>query len=266
MSGHPVLRMEQVSKTFITRYGIWGKRRFEAVKCVELSIAKGEVVGLIGESGSGKTTLSRMAMGLIVPTGGKIELDGRALPGYTRLERAAHVQMVYQDPASSLNPRRTIRSMLEEPLIVHGVRSSQDRSRRVSEILDLVGLEERHGASRPTQMSGGQRQRVAIARALILRPHLVICDEPTSALDVSIQAQILNLLLELRDRLGLSYLFVSHNLAVVQHVATRVAVMQAGQIVETGDADSVFSRPAHQYTQMLLASVLRPNGAKVLSP
>ncbi|MBK9608624.1 MAG: ABC transporter ATP-binding protein [Betaproteobacteria bacterium] len=251
---HPVIQAQSVSRVFSRRRGIFSWQHTVGVAGVSLELGQGEIVGLVGESGSGKTTLSRMLMGLDKPTAGEILLLGRPLAQFSRLERARHIQMVYQDPYSSLNPARTVGTVLDHALVVHGISDAQDRRRRVAQALELVGLLPRHAANLPSQLSGGQRQRVVIARALILQPKVVICDEPTSALDVSIQAQILNLLLELRARLGLSYLFVSHNLAVVEHMATRVAVMYAGRVVEMNEAEELFRRPRHPYTRLLANS------------
>jgi peptide/nickel transport system ATP-binding protein len=243
---------------FARRRGLIGWRHTIGVADVSLELGQGEILGLVGESGSGKTTLSRMLLGLDEPSAGEVLLLGQPLKRFSRLERARHIQMIYQDPYSSLNPARTVGSVLDHVLAVHAVSDARERVRRVAQALELVGLQPRHASSLPSQLSGGQRQRVVIARALILQPKIVICDEPTSALDVSIQAQILNLLLELRAQLGLSYLFVSHNLAVVEHMATRVAVMYAGRIVEMNEAEELFRRPRHPYTRLLTSSVTIP--------
>jgi len=262
----PVIQAQRVSRVFSRRRGLFGWQHTVGVAGVSLELGQGEIVGLVGESGSGKTTLSRMLLGLEEPSSGEVLLLGRPLQQFSRLERARHVQMVYQDPYSSLNPARTVGAVLEHALVVHGVSAARERARRVAQSLELVGLQPRHAASLPSQLSGGQRQRVVIARALILRPRVVICDEPTSALDVSIQAQILNLLLELRTQLGLSYLFVSHNLAVVEHMATRVAVMYAGRVVEMNEAEALFRRPRHPYTRLLTSSVTVPKAKRQSRP
>ncbi|MCC7081772.1 MAG: ATP-binding cassette domain-containing protein [Burkholderiales bacterium] len=233
-------------------------RTLKAVNRVSLSVAKGEILGLVGESGCGKSTLAKMLLGLLEPTAGEILFAGQPLYSIPRLERARRVQPIFQDPYSSLNPRQTIAAIVSLPLRVHGVGSPTEQKKRVAEILDLVGLARRYADNYPNQLSGGQRQRVAIARALVMRPELVICDEPTSALDVSVQSQILNLLLELRKELGVTYILISHNLAVVEHLATRVAVMYLGRIVEEKDTESLFRHPEHPYTQVLLESVLTP--------
>jgi peptide/nickel transport system ATP-binding protein len=197
-------------------------------------------------------------LGLIKPSAGRVLLAGEPVADLKRRALARRIQFVFQDPYSSLNPRRSIGSILAQPLRVHGIGDRRERAKRVGEMLDVVGLPGRMLHAYPGQLSGGQRQRVVIARALILRPEILVCDEPTSALDVSVQSQILNLLLDLRSEFGLSYVIVSHNLAVVEHMATRVAVMYLGRIVETSDAASLFRAPRHPYTRALLRSVMTP--------
>jgi peptide/nickel transport system ATP-binding protein len=254
----PMLEARNVSCVFRVSTGVFKpKRRLQAVEGVSLTIRPGEVVGLVGESGCGKTTLARMLLGLLPPTDGEIRIAGQPTAALPRRAIAALVQPVFQDPYSSLNPRKSIGSIISLPLRLQGADSSGLR-RRVEDMMERVGLARRLYDNYPSQLSGGQRQRVAIARALINRPRLVICDEPTSALDVSVQSQILNLLQELRRDLGLTYLLISHNLAVVDHMATRVAVMYLGRIVEQADTDTLFRAPKHPYTQALLASVLTP--------
>jgi peptide/nickel transport system ATP-binding protein len=234
------------------------KRPLRAVNGVSLSIRAGEVVALVGESGCGKSTLARLLLGLLPPSSGDILIDGRAISGLPQQEVARLVQPVFQDPYSSLNPRKSIGSIITLPLKVQGDPAPSTWRRRVEDMMERVGLASRYYDSYPSQLSGGQRQRVAIARALINRPRMVICDEPTSALDVSVQSQILNLLDELRRELGVTYLLISHNLAVVEHMADRVAVMYLGRIVETAATDELVATPRHPYTQALLKSVLTP--------
>ena len=248
-----------LTRTFEVSNGMFqAKRVLHAVNGVDLSVARGDVLGIVGESGCGKSTLARMLLGLTPPTQGSVRIDGVALERMDRRERARRVQPVFQDPYSSLNPRRTIQSIVEFPLVVHGIGTSAQRRDRAIEMLTRVGLPARLAGQSAGQLSGGQRQRVAIARALVMNPEVVVCDEPTSALDVSVQAQILNLLMDLRREFNLTYVFISHNLAVVEHIATQVAVMYLGRIVELNDAQALFATPGHPYTQALLASVLTP--------
>jgi peptide/nickel transport system ATP-binding protein len=255
----PILELRDVHRRYAIGGGMFSRRRsLTAVGGVSLSLGRGEVLGLVGESGCGKSTLSRLILGLEEPSAGEVLLDGRPVSSLHRLERGRLVQPVFQDPYSSLNPRRSIASIIGLPLQVHGEGTAPERRDKVAEMLELVGLAPRHAEAYPSQLSGGQRQRVAIARALVLRPSLVVCDEPTSALDVSVQSQILNLLLDLQEKLGLAYLFISHNLAVVQVLASRVAVMYLGRVVEEGAAEQVLRQPHHPYTSALLASVLTP--------
>ncbi|MDF2095389.1 ATP-binding cassette domain-containing protein [Aquibaculum arenosum] len=252
-----MLRLIDVSRVFQLGGGLFSQPRLlHALDGVSLDLHKGEVLALVGESGSGKSTLSRILLGLDKPTAGDVLFDGRSIRKLPRREFTQRVQPIFQDPYSSLNPRKTVRQIIEMPLILQGRHSRAERLRRVRELLDLLRMPARMLDAYPSQMSGGQRQRVAIGRALISRPEVVICDEPTSALDVSVQAQVLNLLMELRAELNLTYLFISHDLAVVEYIADRVAVMQAGKIVEIADVDGLFSRPQSDYTKNLLASAL----------
>jgi len=253
-----LLSARHVGCTFTIRTGLLAKpRTLTAVDDVSLDIAEGEIVALVGESGSGKSTLARILLGLQAPDTGEVLIAGTPVQSVPPFERAKLVQPVFQDPYSSLNPRKTIGQSIGRPLELHGQDSPVERRKIVEQTMELVGLPKRLFNNYPSQLSGGQRQRVAIARAIILKPKLLICDEPTSALDVSVQAQILNLLLDLRDELGLSYLLITHDLAVVDCVATRIAVMHRGRIVELGSKDEVLSAPRDPYTRTLLGSVLK---------
>ena len=254
-----VLELENLTKTYQVNAGAFrGKRALRAVNGITLTLEKGEVLGLVGESGCGKTTVAKLVLSLETPTSGRIRLQGRPLTDCDSKEIARQVQPVFQDPYASLNPRKSVGSIISLPLRALKVGDKASWNQKVSEIMEVVGLAPRLRHNYPNQLSGGQRQRVAVARALIMRPQLVLCDEPTSALDVSVQAQILNLLMRLRRELGLTYLFISHNLAVVEHLATRVAVMYLGRIVEEAPTRELFLNPRHPYTQALLGSVLTP--------
>ncbi len=266
----PLLQCTDLKKSYgLRRSGIFGGAgggRAVAVDGISLSIARGECLGLVGESGCGKTTLSKMLLRAVAPDSGSVvfndhgnvcdvlALDGSELKRFRR-----KVQFIFQDPFGSLNPRMTVADIIAEPLIIHGIGDAGSRREMVAELAGLVGLDTRHLRRYPHSFSGGQRQRIGIARALALRPDLVICDEPVSALDVSIQAQVLNLLIDLKEKLGLTYLFISHNLAVVDYIADRVAVMCAGRIVEVAGRGVLFRDPVHPYTQALLAAVPAPD-------
>jgi peptide/nickel transport system ATP-binding protein len=253
----PLIQAKAVTRSYSISGGMFRpKRTLQAVNGVDLAVHRGGVLGIVGESGCGKSTLARMLLGLIAPTQGTIAMDGEDISRMPRRKLARRVQPVFQDPYSSLNPRRSIASIVSLPLEVHGI--DNPGQRKAIEMLERVGLPARLANNTPGQLSGGQRQRVAIARALVMNPEVVICDEPTSALDVSVQAQIMNLLMDLRREFNLTYVFISHNLAVVEHIATEVAVMYLGRVVEAGAAADVFHRPRHPYTQALLASVLTP--------
>jgi peptide/nickel transport system ATP-binding protein len=258
-----LLSARGLTRSFEVRRGLFAPRQtLHAVNGVDLDIAKGEVVGIVGESGCGKSTLARMLLGLIPPSSGEILIEGADTRGLSRKAISRRVQPVFQDPYSSLNPRRRIAAIVALPLEVHGIGTAEERRERALDIMDRVGLPRRFAERYPGQLSGGQRQRVAIARALVMRPEIVICDEPTSALDVSVQSQILNLLMELRRDFGLTYVFISHNLAVVEHIATRVAVMYLGRVVELATTAELFDHPRHPYTRALLDSVLTPEPGK----
>ncbi|MBI5519311.1 MAG: ABC transporter ATP-binding protein [Desulfovibrio sp.] len=236
-----------------------------AVDGVSLAVAKGESLGLVGESGCGKSTLARCVMGLEPLARGRVEFQGRNIADWPEKDLRRQVQMVFQDPYSSLNPRMRIADIVAEPLVIHRVGGVGGVAARTAELLRLVGLPEDFAARYPHQLSGGQRQRVAVARALALNPALVVCDEPVSALDVSIQAQVLLLLQDLRERLGLTYLFISHDLAVVGQVCDRIAVMYLGRVVELGEAQELIREPKHPYTRALLSAVPVPDPGRGLS-
>jgi peptide/nickel transport system ATP-binding protein len=254
----PAIEVRDAVKIFRQRTGTFSPaREVRAVDGVSLAVPPGACFGVVGESGCGKSTLARLILGLHQPTAGEVRIDGRSLGTMHRRERARLIQPVFQDPFSSLNPRRRVRDIVALPLVAQGV-SAAGAKPRVEEILERVGLAAEMTERLPAQLSGGQRQRVAIARALVLHPRIVICDEPTSSLDVSVQAQILNLLAALRRDLGLTLLFISHNLAVVEHICDEVAVMYLGRMVECAGTDALFGAPAHPYTKALLASVLTP--------
>jgi len=254
-----LLETQDVTRSFAVGRGLFAKKRtLHAVNGVSLTVRKGEVLAIVGESGCGKSTLAKMLLGLLAPSAGAVLIGGADARTLARVEIARRVQPVFQDPYSSLNPRRRIADIVALPLDVHRVGAPGERRRRAVEMLERVGLPARLAAAYPGQLSGGQRQRVAIARALVMQPEIVICDEPTSALDVSVQSQILNLLMDLQRELGTTLVFISHNLAVVEHIATRVAVMYLGRVVEEADAVSLFGAPQHPYTQALLASALTP--------
>ena len=238
-----------------------GAKILKAVDGVTLDVKPGECLGLVGESGCGKSTLALAIMGLVAPTHGRMRLAGKEISAARKLDRmevARVVQMVFQDPYASLNPRQTVRRTLAQPLGIHGVSNKAEVEQRVADMLAKVGLRPEHADRYPHEFSGGQRQRIGIARALILRPKLVICDEPVSALDVSIRAQIINLLLELKDEMGLAYIMISHDLGVVEHVSDRVAVMYLGRIVEQGGWREIFEDPRHPYTRALIAAIPDP--------
>ena len=253
------LELCALSRSFKLKRGLFkAPGTIHAVNDVSLRIRKGETLGLVGESGCGKSTLAKMLLGLLEPSSGNVLVDGKEVDPRQRRALARRIQPIFQDPYSSLNPRRTVADIVGVPLRLHAVGTPAEQAKKVKDMLDLVGMPERTHRQYPNQLSGGQRQRVAIARALVLRPDILICDEPTSALDVSVQAQILNLLLDLKAEFRLTYLFISHDLGVVEHLVDRVAVMYRGEIVEQGARSDIFDRPQHPYTRMLLTSALTP--------
>jgi ABC-type oligopeptide transport system ATPase subunit len=259
----PLLEVRHLVKEFTRKQGLFTKPSpLRAVDDVSFSIAQGETFGLVGESGSGKTTTGRCVLRLIEPTSGSIRFKGEDVLSFTRSrmrQARRDMQIVFQDPYSSLNPRMRVGSIVEEPLIIHRTGSKSQRRARVAELFELVGLDPSQLSRYPHQFSGGQRQRIGLARALALNPSFVIADEPVSALDVSVQAQVVNLLMDLQERLKLTYLFIAHDLRLVRHICDRVAVMYLGRIVEMGPAERLFEAPAHPYTRALLSAIPVPD-------
>jgi oligopeptide transport system ATP-binding protein len=255
----PLVEVSHLVKHFVRGGGLLRKGTLiKAVDDISFSINEGETFGLVGESGSGKTTAGRCLLRLVEPTSGEVRFRGEDVLGFSRsrLREARRVmQIVFQDPYSSLNPRMRARKIVEEPLIIHGIGDRASRQARVRELFGLVGLDVAHLARYPHEFSGGQRQRIGLARALALNPSFLVLDEPVSALDVSVQAQVVNLLMDLQQRLSLTYLFIAHDLRLVEHICARVAVMYLGKIVEMGPTASLFASPQHPYTRALLSAI-----------
>ncbi len=260
-----LLTVKDLKKYFPIQGGLWGKGNNKGVKAVDgvsFNIDSNEVLGLVGESGCGKTTVGRSILRLIEPSSGSVYFNGKdflALKGEELRRERKHAQIVFQDPLSALNPRMTVKDIVGEPLVIHKIAKGRELTDRVEQLLLAVGLNGSHLSRYPHEFSGGQRQRIGIARALSLKPRFIVADEPVSALDVSVQAQIINLLIKLKEEYSLSYLFIAHNIAVVRHISDRIAVMYLGHIVETGPSETVTSNPAHPYTKALLSAVPVPN-------
>jgi oligopeptide transport system ATP-binding protein len=263
-TGKTLLEAKNIVKYFPIKGGVFLKEiaTVKAVENVSLSIREGETLGLVVESGCGKTTFGRAILRLEEPTAGEVYFEGQNILAYDKNQMRSlrkNMQIIFQDPFSSLNPRKTVAHIVGEPLLIHGVRSRRERDERVLDLLRIVGLRKENMRRYPHQFSGGQRQRIGVARALALHPKLVVCDEAVSALDVSIQAQVINLLKELQDNFGLTYLFISHDLSVVENISDRVAVMYLGKIVELAPSQALYKNPLHPYTQALLSAVPIPD-------
>ena len=264
MNNGNLVEVRNLKKHFPTGEGLFGagSDTVKAVDDVSFTIRRGETFGLVGESGCGKSTTGRCMLRLIEPTSGEVRFDGQDLLSLDSKELRGlrrEMQIIFQDPYSSLNPRMQVGEIIAEPLVIHRVGNRSERRERVAELLGLVGLKSEHADRYPHEFSGGQRQRIGIARALALNPKFIVCDEPVSALDVSVQAQVVNLLQDLQERLGLTYLFISHGLSVVEHISTRVGIMYLGKLVEVASSEEIFHNPLHPYTKALLSAIPVPD-------
>ena len=257
----PLIEVKDLKKYFPVNGGAFKKPQYvQAVDGVSFAIERGETLGLVGESGCGKSTIGRTMLRLYEPTSGSIYFDGKDITKANMTPYRRRMQIIFQDPYASLNPRMTVGDIVGEPLDIHGVyKNRAERNEKVLGLLDLVGLNSEHMSRYPHEFSGGQRQRISIARSMALSPEFLVCDEPISALDVSIQAQVINMLMELQQKLGLTYLFIAHDLSVVRHISTRVGVMYLGSLVELTNAQSLYAKPLHPYTQALLSAIPIPD-------
>nr|WP_281255776.1 dipeptide ABC transporter ATP-binding protein [Shouchella patagoniensis] len=260
MSAKPILEVNNLKTCFDITGGVLSRKvgEVKAVDGVSFSVKEGEILGIVGESGCGKSTTSKSILRLIEPTSGQVIFNGEDITTLSteRVRKLRRdMQIIFQDPYASLNPRHTVGKIISEPMKVHGISSKVERNRRVTELLEVVGLRQEHAIRYPHQFSGGQRQRIGIARALAMNPKLIICDEPVSALDVSVQSQILNLMERLKEEFKLTYVFIAHDLSVVKHISDRVGVMYLGKMVELADKDALYEKPKHPYTQALLSAV-----------
>ncbi|MCV4231897.1 dipeptide ABC transporter ATP-binding protein [Virgibacillus sp. LDC1] len=263
MKETPLLEVKNLQKSFTVKKGFFGtSKQLRAVDGISFAIHKGETFSLVGESGCGKSTTGRLVTRLLTPNSGEVIFNGTDISGYNENQMRPlrkDMQMVFQDPYASLNPRMKVKELVAEPLLIHTKLSTKERDKLACELLETVGLNSFHAERFAHEFSGGQRQRIGIARALSVRPNLIVADEPVSALDVSIQSQVLNLLQDLQEEYGLTYLFISHDLSVVEHISDRIGVMYLGALVETADKDTLYDRPLHPYTQALLSSVPVPD-------
>ena len=257
----PLVDVRHLKQYFNINVGPLRSKPLKAVDDVSFAIRRGETLGLVGESGCGKTTVGRSILHLYQPTGGEVEFDGRLIKSREDInELRKKATMVFQDPYSSLNPRMTVSDIIGEPLDIHRMyKNRKEREERILELMDRVGLNSEHASRYAHEFSGGQRQRIGIARALALRPEFIVCDEPVSALDVSIQAQVINMFVELQEQMGLTYLFIAHDILVVRHISDRIAVMYLGKMVELADADVIYDQPLHPYTRSLMSAVPQPD-------